>query len=735
MSLSQIETFKLLFIKFKPGGETDTELEESVSKLKGELEQGTSNLEQIRGEGAYGEAGDGSLADIRQKVDELLLAWPQLESRWGKLDFAQAAGAAEEVGKTIAALKGTVESAKFVPVKDGPTKASDEQGLRGSVKSDIGQLETSHTQACAKIAESGKKRLTDRLKLMAEWAPAAKKEAGTLQKAVDNLGTPLVVATIQKVSGDVDTAFNGWRNVRDHNVQMAMLKKQFATITASPPKIPGKGVTTSPLATEWTALSRIEQGMELVTGGGVRTGSERLPELRGRWVTTASTLVKKYEEGTTPPGNDYWLQLLGDLWDRGGGNAIYQKASCVPILTPEMATLRRELDRTKAIVLNGTAAAKDRVTAARGCLDAAKQLVAARTTADKAEAAFYTAWRKIEPDVLAAEKTVTSSVQPLTTVQTDFNVLYAPFKVKLASTDSDRREYCAGKLDQLRIGADAVLHEATERVKQSAQTAKAMPATNATEKQLKAYAARDLIDATDPAILQRLSVGDQADLLETLQADGVMTTGSRRTSTVKLYKASRIDPGFEQQEATARKAIVNALAKHKDKLKDARDNWSAMTDKQKGEILQLALETQCEALGFAKPVNPMVIGDFATLKDKSGKALNKSDNGHYNPGDDVVRINTGQAVFQDFELSMDLIFHENSHNRQFKLIKELGQEPPPMADPPRTQVRMFKLSWADGNGYVPGKEEYEAYQKQPLELNAWSNGPVTAQAVMDALAR
>ena len=73
MSLSQIETFKLLFIKFKPGGETDTELEESVSKLKGELEQGTSNLEQIRGEGAYGEAGDGSLADIRQKVDELLL--------------------------------------------------------------------------------------------------------------------------------------------------------------------------------------------------------------------------------------------------------------------------------------------------------------------------------------------------------------------------------------------------------------------------------------------------------------------------------------------------------------------------------------------------------------------------------------------------------------------------------------------------------------------------------------
>ena len=140
----------------------------------------------------------------------------------------------------------------------------------------------------------------------------------------------------------------------------------------------------------------------------------------------------------------------------------------------------------------------------------------------------------------------------------------------------------------------------------------------------------------------------------------------QRVAMRKLYEAISLDKKFVEEDDKARRKMIDELVKKKAEIKDAKENWTALTDQQKGEILKVALKAQCAAFGFPEPANPMVIADFSTI------GQNEDDNGHYSDDDDVIRINTAQPVFHDFELAMDLIFHENSHNYQGKLVKRLN---------------------------------------------------------------
>ncbi len=104
--LAAIETFKNLFLACKPDGGTEGEL----AGLGQALQSGKSRLEEIRGKGG----------PIRQKVDELRLAWPTLEAKWDKLDIPTAENAlnqflreVETIGRDAAQELGTDPSLKL----------------------------------------------------------------------------------------------------------------------------------------------------------------------------------------------------------------------------------------------------------------------------------------------------------------------------------------------------------------------------------------------------------------------------------------------------------------------------------------------------------------------------------------------------------------------------------------------------------------------------------------------
>jgi hypothetical protein len=161
MSLSQIETFKQLFMAFQPKGEQQSDVEEGIKSLNEELELGNSRMKQIRGEDAYGKKEDGSLADVREKIDGMFFAWPQLEYRWSEMSSPKVKGALETVGKTIAELKQKAASAPFVVSEGNETDATEEQ-LRGMVVFDAQRLEDLHTKAVEALNARASKKMGER---------------------------------------------------------------------------------------------------------------------------------------------------------------------------------------------------------------------------------------------------------------------------------------------------------------------------------------------------------------------------------------------------------------------------------------------------------------------------------------------------------------------------------------------------------------------------------------------
>lgn len=127
--------------------------------------------------------------------------------------------------------------------------------------------------------------------------------------------------------------------------------------------------------------------------------------------------------------------------------------------------------------------------------------------------------------------------------------------------------------------------------------------------------------------------------------------------------------------------------------------------------------------------------EIVTYNDPGSKNL--IDNGYFNPNDGKIYLNTDPkaSLGRDLATTLDLIFHENSHNYQDKLVKRLDpSSPDPLdpADPEYNQAVLFALN--DGpHSYVKGEENFEDYKKQPLEEHAHDNGPKTARAVMTGL--
>jgi hypothetical protein len=201
----------------------------------------------------------------------------------------------------------------------------------------------------------------------------------------------------------------------------------------------------------------------------------------------------------------------------------------------------------------------------------------------------------------------------------------------------------------------------------------------------------------------------------------------------EIFRAMTLDPAFVAEDKKARAAVVTKLtgdAAAKARLKDAKANWSSKTDDEKKAVLEEALMAQSEALGFGANVPPIDV----VRKPPVGGISN---NGQMRP-DGKIEINLDpSSSVHDFEKALDLIFHENSHNYQNKLIKQLEDGTLTKGMPQYDQARVFQMNQATEFGsYIrdDNMDDFDDYQKQPIEDHAHTNGPKTAKAVVKALA-
>jgi hypothetical protein len=260
--------------------------------------------------------------------------------------------------------------------------------------------------------------------------------------------------------------------------------------------------------------------------------------------------------------------------------------------------------------------------------------------------------------------------------------------------------------------------------------------------------------ATLSALQRAMSSEEKLDLLDSLRSDGMPLFDSnvpaikddpKRVAMRKLYHAMTLEEEFAKEDEKNRKKVIEALKGKKQELKDAKENWSIMTDEQKVALLKIVAEEQCRQFGFTMPSNGIVVAN----------GPGSTDNGSYSPSNlntnppvdgpesDRIKINSSKPVLHDFEAALDLILHENTHRNQNVLCGALryptGASDPKFltkdnSDPPYTQTRMFNMGNVPG-GYVRGAEDYETYKKQPEEEHAWHAGPRGAEGIMDMLGK
>jgi hypothetical protein len=590
---------------------------------------------------------------------------------------------------------------------------------------------------------AAKLELESKLDLLDKW-PEAQGESGTLRGELNKLTPPLLGNRgYPELSNSIRAATAGWRNVRVHKVEMDKLAAEFGCIAHIPDP------TLKPvLRPQWDAYDKARAAAPDPSSITNTDNHEKLIDLREAYAKAGRALVKAWESGVAgAPGDDPYWKSVGQDWLKRNTIPLRQ-AYKVPPTTPEIAKRQQEL-RTLEAQRFGTW--KEIAESQRNINEKCVALIALRTTEkDPALVELFAKYRKTEKDLKAAADGVPST--GASPEQQEYKRRYEAFILKLNGTDDDIVAVCGPELQWLIPKAETALGTATNALKNTGSNIKAMPAGNDTEKLAKAQQAVDTINSADPVILARLSTDEKLDLLDSLRAHGMPAfdrnnPGTRdeipRQMMRKLYQAMTLEEEFAKEDEKNRKKVIEALKGKKQELKDAKENWSVMTDEQKVALLKVVAEEQCRQFGFTMPSNGIVVANEPGSSDNGSYApsnLNKNP-----PADglasDRIKINSSKPVLHDFEAALDLILHENTHRNQNVLCRALryptGASDPKFltkdnSDPPYTQTRMFNMGNVPG-GYVSGAEDYETYKKQPEEEHAWLAGPRGAQGIMDML--
>jgi hypothetical protein len=269
--------------------------------------------------------------------------------------------------------------------------------------------------------------------------------------------------------------------------------------------------------------------------------------------------------------------------------------------------------------------------------------------------------------------------------------------------------------------------------------------TTAEENDRKATAAVKTVTELSARNLKAKSTAEKIRLLnEVCSGSGAELTDEQKAARRALYKAMEMDPEFLEQDAKARKKIANEMTDTKEKrtkLKKLKKTWKkdppkGPTKDEKLDLMREALAVQCRALGIDPPPEVVEVDEPPTIvHNDDGSISELIEDGYFNLDDGKIYINTNakSSFHKSMARALDLALHENSHNYQHELVKQLEDGTLKPGDPEYQQALMFQAN--DGpRGYVDSKEgDFDTYQKQPQEEHAFSNGPKTSKAILKKL--
>jgi hypothetical protein len=225
----------------------------------------------------------------------------------------------------------------------------------------------------------------------------------------------------------------------------------------------------------------------------------------------------------------------------------------------------------------------------------------------------------------------------------------------------------------------------------------------------------------------------------------------------KLYKVTSMDEQFRRNDIQQRQTYLTALSNNPH-LRDASvpENWIALTNDEKKDLMQSALNEQFRVLSPGATPPPIELKYWPDDEPDQDKVQQAEDSGtlpqgYYDPnvhkiifwvyrrdGDDVS--NKEKGPLKDFKEAIDTAIHETSHAYQNELVKQLNEVeagtrmPPP---PKAWEVEQAKLFRLNQIAYEDGGLDRDAYLKEPLEIHAWLAGGTAAMlfdydsAVMD----
>src|SRR5262249_6694126 len=156
--------------------------------------------------------------------------------------------------------------------------------------------------------------------------------------------------------------------------------------------------------------------------------------------------------------------------------------------------------------------------------------------------------------------------------------------------------------------------------------------------------------------------------------------------------------------------IANEMTDTKEKrtkLKKLKKTWKkdppkGPTKDEKLNLMREAIAAQCAALGIDPPPEVVEVDESPKIvRNDDGSTSELIEDGYFNPDDGKIYINTNakSSFHKSMERALDTALHENSHNYQAKLVKQLEDGTLKPGDPEYQQALMFQAN--DGpRGYV-----------------------------------
>jgi hypothetical protein len=232
--------------------------------------------------------------------------------------------------------------------------------------------------------------------------------------------------------------------------------------------------------------------------------------------------------------------------------------------------------------------------------------------------------------------------------------------------------------------------------------------------------------------LSALSLQDKLSLLQDLRGGGLFGSQDRRKAAMaKLYLHTELDPAFAADDDKQR---ADALAEIRAVLEPEDRKWATMPQDERLDALTLALEIHSDYMNIPDSERAtIVIGSNLTRTLADGQKVTLG--GAFNYGTRTIEISS--AFLGHFDRILDTAIHENTHNHQRWLVKQLEQGAIKSDDKRYRQVALFALNQSvvgyhqSGTGLLPKDEDDSAYEKQPTELHAHRAGADAARTMKE----